>query len=231
MKANKPSLILFFVALLFTIILDSTKQDILAIYAKAVVLPAIFFYFIISNDFKIGKTEGFIFFFCFVGQVFDLMDVEVSELGGVLSFLVVYLLIIKLFVIDHEKIKLRRKDVLPVSIVVIFIVYLLVSVLSLQFDNMKKFNLLYTIYGIVLSVMSYYSFVSYITKGTHLALLMSLMAVSYIFSDIFYIFNEYFSYSVVLVLIRDVTQILAYYFMVEYFIEKTKMQKKILYNN
>ncbi|MDQ6469600.1 lysoplasmalogenase family protein [Flavobacterium sp. LHD-80] len=231
MKANKPSLILFFVALLFTIILDSTKQDILAIYAKAVVLPAIFFYFIISSDFKIGKTEGFIFFFCFVGQVFDLMDVEISEIGGVLSFLVVYLLIIKLFVIDHEKIKLRRKDVLPVSIVVIFIVYLLVSVLSLQFDNMKKFNLLYTFYGIVLSVMSYYSFVSYITKGTHLALLMSLMAVSYIFSDIFYIFNNYFSYSVVLVLIRDVTQILAYYFMVEYFLEKTKMQKKMLYNN
>ncbi len=231
MKANKPSLILFFVALLFTIILDSTKQDILAIYAKAVVLPAIFFYFIISSDFKIGKTEGFIFFFCFIGQVFDLMDVEISEIGGVLSFLVVYLLIIKLFVIDHEKIKLRRKDVLPVSIVVIFIVYLLVSVLSLKFDNMKKFNLLYTVYGIVLSVMSYYSFVSYITKGTHLALLMSLMAVSYIFSDIFYIFNQYFSYSVVLVLIRDITQILAYYFMVEYFLEKTKMQKKMLYNN
>jgi hypothetical protein len=231
MKANKPSLILFFVALLFTIIFDWIKQDALAIYAKAVVLPAIFFYFIVSNDFKVGKTEGLIFFFCFVGQVFDLMDVEISEIGGVISFLIVYLLIIKLFIIDHERIQLRRKDILPISIVVIFIVYLLVSVLSLQFDNMKKFNLLYTIYGIVLSILSYYSFVSYITKGTYLALLMSLMAVSYIFSDIFYIFNVYFSYSVVLVLIRDITQILAYYFMAEYFLEKAKLQKKLLYNN
>ncbi|MEN2412525.1 hypothetical protein [Flavobacterium mesophilum] len=231
MKANKPSLILFFVALLFTIILDCTQQDILAIYAKAVVLPAIFFYFIISSDFKIGKTEGVIFFFCFVGQVFDLMDIEISELGGVISFLIVYLLILKLFIIDHERIKLKRKDILPVSIVVIFLVYLLVSVLSLQLDNMKRFNLLYTFYGIVLSVLSYYSFVTYITKGTHLALLMSLMAISYIFSDIFYIFNQYFSYSVVLVLIRDVTQILGYYFMVEYFLEKTRIQKKMLYNN
>jgi len=231
MKANKPSLILFFVALLFTIILDCTQQDILAIYAKAVVLPAIFFYFIISSDFKIGKTEGVIFFFCFVGQVFDLMDIEISELGGVISFLIVYLLILKLFIIDHERIKLKRKDILPVSIVVIFLVYLLVSVLSLQLDNMKRFNVLYTFYGIVLSVLSYYSFVTYITKGTHLALLMSLMAISYIFSDIFYIFNQYFSYSVVLVLIRDVTQILGYYFMVEYFLEKTRIQKKMLYNN
>lgn len=231
MKANKPSLILYFLALLFTIIFDWTEQENIAIYAKAIVLPAIFFYFYVSSEFKIGKTEAFIFLFCFIGQVFDLMDVEVSEIGGVLSFLVVYLLLLKIFIAEREKIILSKKDILPVSIVVIFIVYLLVSVLSLQSDNMKKFNALYTFYGIVLSVLSYFCFVRYITKGTHIALIMSLMAVCYIFSDIFYIFNEYFSHSVVLVLIRDVTQILGYYFMVEYFLERSKAQKKILHNN
>jgi YhhN family len=231
MKANKPSLILFFLALLCTIIFDYMEQDFFALYSKAVVLPAIFIYFLISNEFKLRKTEGLIFLFCFIGQVFDLMDIEISEIGGVLSFLVVYILIVKLFIQEHEKIKLAKKDILPVSIVIIFIVYLLVSVLSLQFDNMKKFNLIYTFYGIVLGVLSYFSFVSYITKGTHITLLMSLMAISYIFSDIFYIFNEYFSYSVVLVLIRDITQIFAYFFMVEYFLEKAKTDKKVLYNN
>jgi hypothetical protein len=231
MKANKPSLILFFLSLLCTIIFDCTEHDFLAIYAKAIVLPSIFIYFFISSEFKIGKTESVIFLFCFIGQVFDLMDIEISEIGGVLSFLVVYILILILYIREHEKIKLTKKDILPISIVVVFIVYLLISVLSLQFDNMKKFNLIYTFYGIVLSLLSYFSFVSYITKGTHITLLMSLMAVSYIFSDIFYIFNEYFSYSIVLVLIRDVTQILAYYFMVEYFLEKAKLQKKVLYNN
>ena len=231
MKANKPSLILYFLALLLTIIFDLAEQDFLAIYAKAIVLPAIFFYFFISNESKVGKTEAFIFLFCFVGQVFDLMDVEVSEIGAVLSFLVVYLLLLKNFIVEREKVKLSKKDILPVSIVVIFIVYLLVSVLSLQSDNMKKYNALYTIYGIVLSIMSYFCFVRYIVKGTHIALIMSLMAVCYIFSDIFYIFNEYFSHSVVLVLIRDVTQILAYYFMVEYFLERSKAQIKVLYND
>ena len=231
MKANKPSLILYFLALLFTIIFDWTEQEYIAIYAKAIVLPAIFFYFFVSSEFKIGKIEALIFLFCFTGQVFDLMDVEVSEIGGVLSFLVVYLLLLKIFIAEREKIILSKKDILPVSIVVIFIVYLLVSVLSLQSDNMKKFNALYTFYGIVLSVLSYFCFVRYITKGTHIALIMSLMAVCYIFSDIFYIFNKYFSHSIVLVLIRDVTQILGYYFMVEYFLERSKAQKKILHNN
>jgi len=231
MKANKPSLILYFLALLLTIIFDWAEQDFLAIYAKAVVLPAIFFYYFISNESKIGKIEAFVFLFCFIGQVFDLMGVEVSEIGGVLSFLVVYLLLLWIFIAEREKIKLSKKDILPVSIVVIFIVYLLFSVLSLQSDNMKKYNALYTFYGIVLSIMSYCCFVRYITKGTHIALIMSLMAVCYIFSDIFYIFNEYFSHSVVLVLIRDVTQILAYYFMVEYFLERSKGQRKVLYND
>lgn len=231
MKANKPSLILFFLALLFTIIFDWTEQDFLAIYAKAIVLPAIFIYFLISIEFKIKKTESFIFLFCFIGQVFDLMDVEVSEIGAVISFLVVYALIMKLFIVEHEKIKLQKKDILPISLVIIFIVYLLISVLSMKFDNTKKFDYIYIIYGIILSYISYFSFVSYITKGTFITLLMSLMAVSYIFSDIFYIFNEYFSHSVVLVLIRDITQILAYYFMVEYFLEKIKMHKRALYNN
>lgn len=164
MKANKPSLILFFLALLCTIIFDCTQQNNFAIYAKAVVLPAIFIYFLISSEFKISKTESLIFLFCFVGQVFDLMAVEVSEIGGVLCFLVVYLLIVTLFIRKHEKIKLTKKDILPVSIVIVFIVYLLVSVLSLQFDNVKEFNIVYAFYGIVLSVLSYFSFVSYITK-------------------------------------------------------------------
>lgn len=231
MKANKPSLILYFLALLFTIIFDCAEQEHLAIYAKAIVLPAIFFYFFVSSELTIGKTEAFVFLFCFVGQVFDLMDVEVSEIGAVLSFLLVYILLLKIFISDREKIKLNKRDILPISIVLLFIVYLLVSVLSLQSDNMKKYNVLYTFYGIVLSVLSYFCFVRYITKGTHIALIMSLMAICYIFSDVFYIFNEYFSHSVVLVLIRDVTQILAYYFMVEYFLERDKAKKKILYNN
>ena len=231
MKANKPSLILYFLALLFTIIFDWSEQESIATYAKAIVLPSIFFYFFVSSENKIGKTEAFVFLFCFTGQVFDLMDVESSQIGGVLSFLLVYLLLLKIFIADREKIKLTQKDILPISIVIIFIVYLLVSVLNLESENMKKFNLLYTLYGIILSIMSYFCFVRYITKGSHIALIMSLMAICYIFSDIFYIFSEYFSHSVVLILIRDVTQILAYYFMVEYFLERTKIQKKILYNN
>jgi hypothetical protein len=207
------------------------QHDVMAVYAKSIVLPAIFFYFLISRDYKIAKTEALVFLFCFIGQVFELMDVEISEIGGVLSFLMVYILLLRIFITRHEKIKFRKRDILPISIVVIFIVYLLISVLSLQSDNMKKFNWLYTFYGIILSLLCYYAFVNYITKGTYIAFLMSLMAICFMLSDIFFIFCEYFSYSIVLILIRDTTQILAYYFMVAYFLKKAKSHKKLLYYN
>lgn len=213
-------------ALLCTIVLDWVQQDLLATYSKSVVLPAIFIYFLISSEFRISITEGLIFLFCFIGQVYILMDIESSEIAGVVCFLIVYGLLIAIFLKEHDGIKLRRRDVLPVSIVIISLVYLLISVLSLELENMKKFNFLFTFYGIVLCVLSYFAFVSYITKGTYVSLLMSLMTISYIFSDIFYIFNQYFSYPVVLVLIRDTTQILAYFFMVQYFLEKARIQKR-----
>lgn len=231
MKANKPSLILFFLALLFTIIFDCMQHDLMAVYAKSIVLPAVFFYFLISNQYKIGKTEALIFLFCFIGQVFQLMNIEISEIGGVLSFLIVYILLLRIFIVHHEKIKFRKRNILPIAIVAIFIVYLLISTLSLQSENMRKFHWIYTFYGIILSFLSYYSFVNYITKGTYITFLMSLMAICYILSDIFYIFSKSFTFSIVMVLIRDVTQILAYYFMAAYFLEKAKYHKKILYNN
>ncbi|PAM95050.1 hypothetical protein B4N84_07115 [Flavobacterium sp. IR1] len=226
MKANKPSLIMYFLALISAMIFDCMNEDLLGTYAKSIVIPAIFFYFLTSNNFKIQKTEAFIFLFCFIGQVYDLMKVEASEIGGVLCFFLVYMLLLKLIVFDHKKIRLRRKDILPLSIVVILIIYLLISVLGLQSASMKKYNFIYTSYGIILSILCYFSYANYITKGSNITLLMTLMTTCYMFSDIFYIFNVYFSYSVVLVLIRDATQILAYFFMVEYFLEKRRTTKK-----
>ncbi|MWB94266.1 hypothetical protein GON26_07815 [Flavobacterium sp. GA093] len=231
MKANRPSLILYFTALLLTIIFDCTNQEFLAVYAKAIVVPSIFFYFFVSNNNKIDKVKFLIFFFCFVGQVFDLMDIEISNIGELFSFLIVYLLLLKLIIVDYEKIKIKKSDFLPVTMVIIFIVYLLISVLNLQFDNVDEFHFAYIFYGIVLSILGFVSYVSYITKGTYVSLLLTLMSSCFIFSDIFYIFIQFFSDSIALVLIQDITQIGSYFFMVKYFLEKKSKNTVALHYN
>ncbi|MCC9074141.1 lysoplasmalogenase family protein [Flavobacterium sp. F-65] len=220
MKANTPSLILYFLALTFAIIFDFLKEDFIGMYAKAIVVPSIFIYYLITTNYRISIIQGFIFAFCFTGEVFNLMEVDATELGSLFCFLSVYLLFLKLIFNDYRKIKLKKNDILPVAIVVIFILYLLVSVLGLQYEKVDDYHFIYTIYGIVLSILGCVSFITYITKGTYLNLLLTLMTTCFIFSDIFFIFNQSFDNSIVLVLIRDVTQMLAYYFMVGYFIQK-----------
>lgn len=220
MKANTPSLILYFLALAFAIIFDFLEEDFIGMYAKAIVVPSIFIYYLITINYKISIIQGLIFVLCFTGEVFNLMEVDATEFGSLFCFLSVYLLFLKLLFDDYRKIKLRKNDILPVAIVVIFILYLLISVLGLQYDKIKEYHFIYTVYGIVLSVLGCVSFISYISKGTYITLLLTLMTVCFIFSDIFFIFNQSFDHSIVLVLIRDVTQMLAYYFMVRYFIQK-----------
>lgn len=220
MKTNTPSLILYFLALTFAIIFDFLKEDFISMYAKAIVVPSIFIYYLITINFKINIIQGLIFALCFTGEVFNLMEVDATELGSLFCFLLVYLLFLKLIFDDYRKIKLRKNDILPVAIVVIFILYLLVSVLGLQYEKVNENHFIYTLYGVVLSMLGCISFISYISKGTFLTLLLTLMTACFIFSDIFFIFNQSFDHSIVLVLIRDVTQMLAYYFMVRYFIQK-----------
>lgn len=220
MKANRPSLILYFIALLATILFDVFNLEFLGIYAKAIVVPAMFFYYLASNNFIIGKTEGLVFMACFIGQVFDLMGEEISEMGSLVSFIVVYLFLLKMIVLDYDRIKIKKADLLPISIVVMFIVYLLISVLSLQFDKMNHYKVAYAIYGVILSILGIVTFVSYITKGTNITLVLSIMSVCFIASDLFYIFSQYFLDSGVLVLIKDICQVLSYYFMTRYFIIK-----------
>lgn len=228
MKANKPSLILYFVALLATILFDLFNLEFLGIYAKAIVVPAIFFYYLVSNNFMIGKSEGLVFLCCFVGQVFDLMGEEISEMGSLVSFIVVYLVLLKMILLDYDRIKIKKPDLLPISIVVVFIVYLLISILSLQFEKMNQYKVAYAIYGVILSILGITTFVSYITKGTNITLVLSIMSVCFIASDLFYIFSQYFLDSDVLILIKDICQVLSYYFMTQYFIKK---ENKVLNNN
>lgn len=220
MKANTPSLILYFLALTLAIIFDFLEEDFIGMYAKAIVVPSIFIYYLITTNYKINMIQGLIFALCFTGEVFNLMEVDATELGSLFCFLSVYILFLKLIFDDYRKIKLRKNDILPVAIVVIFILYLLVSVLGLQYEKVNEYHFIYTVYGIILSILGCVSFITYITKGTYLTLLLTLMTACFIFSDIFFIFNQSFDHSIVLVLIRDVTQMLAYYFMVRYFIQK-----------
>jgi uncharacterized membrane protein YhhN len=227
MKANTPSLILYFSACILTVLFNLLGQESFVLYAKSIVVPSIFIYYLTTNNYKIDLIKAGIFLFSFIGDVFILMNCNDSETGSVLSFLIVYMLLIVHLFQSLKKIKFDRIAILSLLIVIIVLVILSITILSLQFEKMKTDFSVIVIYSIVLSALICISVVNYIAKGTFAFLNLLLMSIFFMFSDIFYVLNGFYLSLSVFSLIEMATQVFSYFFMVNYFIENDKSLRKI----
>ena len=112
MKANTPSLILYFLASILTIIFTLVGEQSYLPYTKSLVVSSIFIYYLTTNNYKIDVIKAGIFLFSFIGDVFILMNYDNSEIGSVLSFLMVYLLLITHLARHLKKIKLNKIEIM-----------------------------------------------------------------------------------------------------------------------
>jgi hypothetical protein len=191
------------------------------------VVPSIFIYYFTSNNYKIDLFKAGVFLFSFIGDVFILMDYEDSETGSVLSFLIVYVLLVIPLIGGLKKIKLDKVALVSLIIVIIAMVVLSTTILSLQLEKMKTNFVILVIYSIVLSTLICISVVKYVAKGTFAYLNFLLMSVCLLLSDIFYVLNGFYLSLSVFSLIEMLCQVFSYFFMVSYFIEKDKSLRKI----
>ncbi len=164
MKPNTPSLFLYFTTCIFVVLFKLLQYDSFVLYAKSIIIPLLFIYYLITNDYKISLYKAMIFLFCFIGDVFNLLQFEVSQLAALLSFLVVYLLLIKRSYDDFSRLKFNKSDRLPTIVSFFFIAVISTSILSLKFENMKLDFSTYIIYGISLCLLSFFSIINYIIK-------------------------------------------------------------------
>lgn len=226
MKANTPSLILYFSACFATILFNLIGQEEYVFYTKSLVVPSIFIYYLTTNNYKIDLIKGGIFLFSFIGDVFILMSDNNSEVGSVMSFLTVYLLLIIHLVDGFKKLKFNRTDVLSILCVILVMLVLSFTILSLQFEKMKTDFSIIIMYSIILGTLICISVINYITKSNYAFLNLVLMSTCFLLSDVFYVLNGFYLSLFTFSLIEIITQVFSYYFMVNYFIENDKFLKK-----
>ncbi|MFV8327395.1 lysoplasmalogenase family protein [Flavobacterium sp. ZS1P14] len=227
MKANTPALVLYFLACILTVLFNLLGQESLVLYAKSIVVPSIFIYYFTTSNYKIDLMKAGIFLFSFTGEVFILMDYKDSETGSVLSFLIVYILLVIPLISGLKKTKLDKIAVLSLLIVILAMVVLSTTILSLQLEKMKTDFSIIIIYSIVLSMLICISVVNYVAKGTFAFLNLLLMSVCLLLSDIFYVLNGFYLSLSVFSLIEMSCQVFSYFFMVSYFIENDRSLRKI----
>ncbi|MFE3867171.1 lysoplasmalogenase family protein [Flavobacterium sp. LS2P90] len=227
MKANTPSLILYFLASVLTIVFTLVGPESYLLYTKSLVVSSIFIYYLTTSNYKIDLIKGAIFLFSFIGDVFVLMDYEDSEIGSVLSFLIAYLLLIIHLVRGFKKIEFDKIDILSLISIIIVMIVLSITILSLPFEKMKTDFSIIIIYSIVLSILICISVTKYFTKSNFAFLNLLVMSLCFLLSDIFYVLNGFYLSLSAFSLIEISTQVFSYFFMVNYFIANDKFLKKI----
>lgn len=228
MKANTPSLILYFLACSLSIVLNLTGDFALAVYSNAMVVPSIFIYYLVTNNYKISGIKRVIFLFCFIGEVYFLMDSTYTEITPIICFLLVNSLLLKYVLGDYKQLNFSKKHILQLLLIIIFIGSLFIAILSLKFEKLRFDFLFLVVYALLLGLLSVFSFAYFIVKPSYVFLNLTLMAICFIISDLFYVLNNFYLPLSTFKIIGNIAQNISYFFMVNYFIGNDKSRIKSL---
>jgi len=188
-----------------------------AIYAKSIVVPSIFIYFFIENNYRLNFKKAAIFFFSFIGEIYYILDNNLTEVTPMICFMLVYILLISMMLRDLETIKFIKEKRTQILILVLFISVFILTILNLKFEDLQ-FNFSYFIvYGIVLGIVTLLTFTNFILKPSYSFFNLVLMSICFVFSDVFYLINNFYFPLTAFKVLGISTQVFSYYFMVQYF--------------
>lgn len=227
MKASTPSLILFFITSVLAIIFKLIGCDALVLFFKSIIIPSLFIYYLVSNNYKLSLLKAVIFLLFFIRDVFNTLDISESAMGSFLCVLTVYVLLIYLAQKDFIHLKFSFGDSFSVLILILGIATICYSVLNLKLENLELDFSLYAAFGIVLCILSIVSIINYIKNGSYALFNAMLMCICFIITDVFFVLYKFYFYNYVFTLISIITQFSSYFFMVNYFLEKDKVAEDL----
>jgi len=226
MATNKPSLCFYISACFLVVIFKLLGLNSYMLYVKSAIIPLIFIYYFITNNYKISFAKAMIFLFCFIGDIFNLLQFEISPLGALMSFLLVNLLLLKLSFDDLRTLKFDERDRIPIVISLLFILAISISVLSLRYENIVFNFSLYIIYGIALAILNFVAITNYLKKSNYAFMNLMIFCAGSMISDVFFMINKFYLPLFAFGFIHVSVQVFSYFFMVTYFIENDKYRLK-----
>jgi hypothetical protein len=209
-------------ASLLNIVFKLMGYNDLVLCSKSIIVPSLFIYYLVSNNYKVSGLKVIIFFLLFVRDIFITLNIDESALGSFLCVLTVYILLLYLAQKDLKHLKFDYGDSLSVFILIFGIATICYSVLNLKLENLDFDFSLYVGFGVVLSVLSIISIVNYFKNSNYVFFNAMVMCICFIITDVFFVLYKFYFYNYVFTLISVLTQFASYFFMVNYFLEKDK---------
>ena len=216
MKYKYPSLILYAIASVITIISTILEYDWLTFFVKPIIVPAIFYYYLQRNDLKI---EGLFFLgilSSYASDVIVLLNFENHQV--IITLLNMFTYVVMLYYVLHDfsvkKIGLQKVIYFVGNLLsFLVVVYIMLTLMS----DMTRVSLgIYILYGVIISVLASFAIINHISTHNLKTFYALIMCICFVTTDIFYIVYNFYVGMHVFLLLNLAAQFVSYFYMIHY---------------
>jgi hypothetical protein len=201
------------------------QLDSLEVLVKPLFLPVLLYFYIkkAKDKYQIRVIVSFIFYY--IGEMLVLKDEKNYYIISICFFLIPYLILLYYVVRDLIPL-LKSKGYYKINVLVVFVllflVFLYVSIMSILETESLFEKILLDTYGFVLLLLGFFAIALYLLKHSVSDLFLVMTVIAFILSDMFYIFIVKVEYNWVFKSVNLISQLLSYYFFVTFSLIKAK---------
>lgn len=230
MKIDRILVVLYFVLCCMVGILSIFRLGEIILYLKgAIVLVVALIFFV--QDSKFSPVVATLLLLSFFGETYYLYVKSYTETIPIVLFLCINLIFLVLSWLDVKEKEWSQAEFFKLVVLMGLLGALAYIILSLDLKNTDVNFILYIIYSIVFVVMFILSFANFVKTHQKSSLYLVLFGLSVFISDLSYLLNNYFIKLAFLRIGGNLSQVLGYYLMLNYFLERNKKEECIKVDN
>jgi hypothetical protein len=200
------------------------------LYLKGAIVLVVALIFFVQES-KFSPVVATLLSLSFFGETYYLYVKSYTETIPIVLFLCINLIFLGLSWLDVKEKEWSQAEFFKLVVLMGLLGALAYIILSLDLKSTDVNFILYIIYSIVFVVMFILSFANFVKTHQKSSLYLVLFGLSVFMSDLSYLLNNYFIKLAFLRIGGNLSQVLGYYLMLNYFLERNKKEECIKVDN
>lgn len=226
----KIPLYLFIVSSLVFVFSETLGIEMIGFFVKPIIIPSIFFYYLMTKNNKVSFLFSFIFLLFFFGDMIIMLYSQEFMSLILVPFMISYIILLKFILEDLSFSKKKAHNVIYSFLVFTLLSFILYYILDLPVDKVINNSLLFLFYGLLLITLLTISSYIYLSNPNFNSLNLLLMSISMLVSDLLYCIDKFIFSSFIIDVLNLLSQFVSYYFMVIYFNSRENHRFNLLYH-
>ncbi len=217
MKTKNIALTLYFISCIIAVIAGLLNDDSLLLFAKPIVIPAIYFYYLLAKKSKPSKWVALFFILNFAGDTILMLDFYALHYV-LLPYFFAYSIMFAFAIAELRKLKFDAFNMLVGGFIFLFLTTMMIMVLQSFPVEKQSLIIPVSIYGLQLFAFAAMSGYIFFSTSSNKAFYLIIGALICVLSDFFYVlftvldlFSGFYFFDIGL-------QLFSYYFITKYFI-------------